>query len=157
MTNEGDERTQFFIVDRCLSMKLREVMTLEAGICEKAWPALRVRYIQEALPLSSYALSESDDIGSALVEFRFAPAMSTVQRMQQALGSDFVVDAASDRMGYWIGRKYISSEPAPVKPATTRVEQPAPRASKPTAKRVKPGDHMKETPLVQRFSQLDLD
>lgn len=154
MKDEGDTGAQYMIMEHCRAMRVRSVITLDAEICEAAWPALKMRAVPDPIRLTPVY---REDGGVGISEMRVEPALSTVQRMQTALGPDFVVDADMYQPAYRIGRKYISAEARPIKPATTRKIDPPPETRKPTAKRVKPGDHMKETPLVQRFSQLDLD
>jgi hypothetical protein len=150
-----DTHLQQMLILRCHHLRVGEVTQLGADVCERAWPSTPETPIYE--PIDPTAIWEADLALPTNFEVRVVPAQYTCQLMQTALGSDFVVDRAMYQMAYRVGRKENSSHFAPTKPATTRNAEPPPRASKPTPKRVKPGDHMKETPLVQRFSQLDLD
>jgi hypothetical protein len=153
MNSDGNENLQFYLIDCCRALKIGETVTLKGEVCEEAWPRLPSRCVPEELSYIQY----EDFAAPVRAGVRVVPATLTPQRMKQALGPDFRVEATQYGMQYHVTRKNFSVEPSPAKPATTLVGTPPPPPRKPTAKRVKPGDHMKETPLVQRFSQLDLD
>jgi len=137
------------IEQACRNLGAGESLQLPRKFCEQTWPPIQPR------TLNHYSLRSGIRCQDQTVLIDYGE--TTEQLMQIEFGPSFTVKYLPDRESYGIARKNFSTEPNLTKLATSFIPDDDFDASYPLVEPVKPSEKMQETPLAQRFSNLDLD